>query len=107
VNFLVTILNMRAPGMTLFRLPLFTWSILITAFLVVLASPFLAAAMAMVLADRQFGTDFFNVAHGGNALIYQVIFWFYSHPAVYIMVRSEERRVGKECGGGWSSHRDI
>jgi len=86
VNFLVTILNMRAPGMTLFRMPLFTWSILITAFLVVLASPFLAAAQAMLLADRQFGTHFFDVAHGGNAIIYQVIFWFYSHPAVYIMV---------------------
>jgi cytochrome c oxidase subunit 1 len=86
INFLVTILNMRAPGMTLFRMPLFTWSILITAFLVVLASPFLAAAQAMVLADRQFGTNFFAPAHGGNAVIYQVIFWFYSHPAVYIMV---------------------
>ena len=86
VNFLVTILNMRAPGMTLFRMPLFTWSILITAFLVVLASPFLAAALAMVLADRQFGTHFFQPQHGGNAIIYQVIFWFYSHPAVYIMV---------------------
>ncbi|MHB8507505.1 MAG: cytochrome c oxidase subunit I [Candidatus Dormibacteria bacterium] len=86
VNFLVTILNMRAPGMTLFRMPLFTWSALITAFLVVLSSPFLAAALAMVLADRQFGTHFYDVVHGGNAIIYQVIFWFYSHPAVYIMV---------------------
>jgi cytochrome c oxidase subunit 1 len=86
VNFLVSILNMRAPGMTLFRMPLFTWSILITAFLVVLASPFLATALAMVLADRQFGTHFFDPSHGGNAIIYQVIFWFYSHPAVYIMV---------------------
>ena len=86
VNFLVTILNMRAPGMTLFRMPLFTWSILITAFLVVLASPFLAAALAMVLADRQFGTHFFQPNNGGNAIIYQVVFWFYSHPAVYIMV---------------------
>jgi cytochrome c oxidase subunit I len=86
VNFLVTILNMRAPGMTLFRMPLFTWSFLITAFLVVLASPFLAAALAMVLADRTFGTHFYDISHGGNALIYQVIFWFYSHPAVYIMV---------------------
>ena len=86
VNFMVTILNMRAPGMTLFRMPLFTWSMLITAFLVVLASPFLAAALALLLADRQFGTTFFMPNEGGNALIYQVIFWFYSHPAVYIMV---------------------
>jgi len=67
-------------------MPLFTWSQLITAFLVVLASPFLAAALAMVLADRQFGTHFYDPSHGGNALVYQVIFWFYSHPAVYIMV---------------------
>ncbi|MEA2646970.1 MAG: cytochrome c oxidase subunit [Chloroflexota bacterium] len=86
VNFLVTILNMRAPGMTLFRMPLFTWSMLITAFLVVLASPFLAAALALLLVDRQFGTHFFLPGAGGNALIYQVIFWFYSHPAVYVMV---------------------
>jgi len=86
VNFLVTIINMRAPGMKLFRMPLFTWSILITAFLVVLASPFLAAALAMVLADREFGTAFFQPNNGGSAIIYQVIFWFYSHPAVYIMV---------------------
>jgi cytochrome c oxidase subunit 1 len=86
VNFLVTILNMRAPGMKLFRMPLFTWSILITAFLVVMASPFLAAALAMVLADREFGTTFFQPNAGGSAIIYQVIFWFYSHPAVYIMV---------------------
>ncbi|HEV3232761.1 MAG TPA: cytochrome c oxidase subunit I [Candidatus Dormibacteraeota bacterium] len=86
INFVVTILNMRAPGMSLFRMPLFTWSQLITAFLVVLASPFLAAALAMVLADRQFGTHFYDPGNGGNALIYQVIFWFYSHPAVYIMV---------------------
>jgi cytochrome c oxidase subunit 1 len=86
VNFLVTILNMRAPGMSLFRMPLFTWSILITAFLTALASPFLAAVQAMLLADRQFGTSFFLPQRGGSALIYQVIFWFYSHPAVYIMV---------------------
>ncbi|GAC1585372.1 MAG: cytochrome c oxidase subunit I [Candidatus Dormibacteria bacterium] len=86
VNFLVTILNMRAPGMTLFRMPLFTWSILITNFLIALAAPFLAAVQMMLLFDRQFGTSFFQPNHGGDAIIYQVIFWFYSHPAVYIMV---------------------
>jgi cytochrome c oxidase subunit I len=86
INFLVTILNMRAPGMTLFRMPLFTWSIMITAFLTALAAPFLAAVQMMLLFDRQFGTTFFQPNHGGDAIIYQVIFWFYSHPAVYIMV---------------------
>jgi cytochrome c oxidase subunit 1 len=86
INFLVTILNMRAPGMTLFRMPLFTWSMLITSFLIALAAPFLAAVQMMLLFDRQFGTTFFQPNHGGDAIIYQVIFWFYSHPAVYIMV---------------------
>ena len=86
INFMVTILNMRAPGMTLFRMPLFTWSILITSFLTAVAAPFLASVQMMLLFDRQFGTHFFQPNAGGDALIYQVIFWFYSHPAVYIMV---------------------
>ncbi len=86
VNFLVTIYHMRAPGMTFFRLPLFVWSNLITSALVVLASPFLAGALAMVLLDRQVGTCFFEPTCGGNALLYQLLFWFYSHPAVYIMI---------------------
>jgi cytochrome c oxidase subunit 1 len=84
VNFLVTIHNMRAPGMTWFRLPLFVWSIEVTAALVLLASPFLAGVLAMVLMDRQLGTHFFQ--HGSDPLLYQFIFWFYSHPAVYIMI---------------------
>ena len=84
INFLVTIQNMRAPGMTWFRLPLFVWSVEITAALTVLASPFLAGVLAMVLMDRQLGTHFFT--HGSDPLLYQFIFWFYSHPAVYIMI---------------------
>src|SRR3982075_2724265 len=84
INFLVTIHNMRAPGMTWFRLPLFVWSVEITAALTVLASPFLAGVLAMVLMDRQLGTHFFN--SGADPLLYQFIFWFYSHPAVYIMI---------------------
>src|SRR6266446_10039816 len=84
INFLVTIQNMRAPGMSWFRLPLFVWSIEITAALTVLASPFLAGVLAMVLMDRQLGTHFFT--HGADPLLYQFIFWFYSHPAVYIMI---------------------
>jgi len=86
VNFLATIHNMRAPGMTWTRLPLFVWSVEVTQALVVLASPFLAGALSMVLLDRQVGATFFAVNHGGNALLYQLMFWFYSHPAVYIMV---------------------
>jgi cytochrome c oxidase subunit 1 len=86
INFLVTIHNMRAPGMTWTRLPLFVWAMEVTQALVVLASPFLAGVLSMVLLDRQVGATFFSVSHGGNALLYQLIFWFYSHPAVYIMV---------------------
>jgi cytochrome c oxidase subunit 1 len=86
INFLATIHNMRAPGMTWTRLPLFVWSMEVTQGLVVLASPFLAGALSMVLLDRQVGATFFAVNHGGNALLYQLMFWFYSHPAVYIMI---------------------
>src|SRR2546428_504591 len=84
INFLVTIQNMRAPGMTWFRLPLFVWSVEITAGLTLLASPFLAGVLGMVLMDRQLGTHFFT--HGSDPLLHQFIFWFYSHPAVYIML---------------------
>jgi len=86
INFLATIHNMRAPGMSWGRLPLFVWAQEITQALVVLASPFLAGALAMVLLDRQVGTSFFVPSQGGNALLYQLLFWFYSHPAVYIMI---------------------
>ena len=85
INFLCTIHNMRAPGMTFFRLPLFVWSMEVTQALVVLASPFLAGALLMVLLDRQAGATFFAADHSGP-ILYQLIFWFYSHPAVYIMV---------------------
>ncbi|HEY6378620.1 MAG TPA: cytochrome c oxidase subunit I [Candidatus Dormibacteraeota bacterium] len=87
INFLATIHNMRAPGMSFFRLPLFVWAMEVTSALVVLASPFLAGALLMVLLDRNWGAHFFTVnMGGGNALLYQLMFWFYSHPAVYIMV---------------------
>jgi cytochrome c oxidase subunit 1 len=86
VNFIATIHNMRAPGMGWGRLPLFGWSILIYSYLIVIASPALAAALAMLLADRHFGTNFFDPAEGGSPLLWQHAFWFYSHPAVYIMV---------------------
>ena len=86
VNFLVTIITMRAPGMTLFRMPLLVWANLATSALVVAATPFIAGAQFMAMFDREMGTHFFTVAGNGDTLVYQHIFWFYSHPAVYIMI---------------------
>ncbi len=86
VNFLVTIFRMRAPGMTLFRMPILTWTVLVTAVLVLMATPVLTSALIMLFIDRNFGGSFFDPATGGSAILWQNIFWFYSHPAVYIMV---------------------
>ncbi|HEY3057462.1 MAG TPA: cytochrome c oxidase subunit I [Chloroflexota bacterium] len=86
MNFLVTILNMRTPGMTMHRIPLFVWAILTTSFIQLVATPALAAALLMVLADRHLGTHFFDPNGGGDVIGYQHGFWFYSHPAVYIMI---------------------
>ena len=86
VNFITTIFNMRAPGMTMFRMPLFTWTMLVTSLLVLLATPVFASALVMLLIDRNLGGSFFNPANGGIAVLWQNVFWFYSHPAVYVMV---------------------
>jgi cytochrome c oxidase subunit 1 len=84
VNFITTILTMRAPGMTMFRLPLFTWTALVTSVLVVMVFPVLAAALVMLLSDRLLGTHVFDAANGG-AILWQHLFWFFGHPEVYIL----------------------
>ena len=87
INFIVTIFKMRAPGMTLFRMPVFVWTILVTSVLVLMGTPVLTSALIMLYIDRNFGGSFFNTAlGGGNAILWQNVFWFYSHPAVYIMI---------------------
>ncbi len=86
LNFLVTIITMRAPGMSFFRMPLLVWANFSTSLLVVIATPFVAASQFMILLDRALGFNFFDADKGGNVLMYQHIFWFYSHPAVYIMM---------------------
>src|SRR3569832_59009 len=86
INIIVTILNMRAPGMTLMKMPMFCWTWLITAYLLIAVMPVLAGAITMILIDCLFGTSFFYAAGGGDPVMYQHIFWFFGHPEVYVMI---------------------
>jgi cytochrome c oxidase subunit 1 len=86
INFLVTIFKMRAPGLTLFRMTILTWTVLVTSVLVLMATPVITSALIMLFIDRNYGGSFFDPAVGGDAILYQNVFWFYSHPAVYVMI---------------------
>ena len=86
INIIATILNLRAPGVDLLKMPLFVWTWLITAFLLIAIMPVLAGAVTMLLTDKYFGTNFFNAAGGGDVLLYEHIFWFFGHPEVYVMI---------------------
>src|SRR5688572_20722194 len=86
LNFIVTIINLRAPGLTMMRLPTFTWMTLITAFMIILAFPAITIALIALMMDRSFGANFFEVSAGGMPVLWQHLFWIFGHPEVYILI---------------------
>jgi cytochrome c oxidase subunit 1 len=86
VNLVTTVFGLRAPGMVMFRVPIFTWNMLVTSFLIIMAFPVLTAALAMLYADRHFGAHFFDPIGGGSPILWQHLFWFFGHPEVYILI---------------------
>src|SRR5690606_31550279 len=86
INFLVTILKMRAPGMSMMRMPMFSWSVLASCIVIIFAFPALTAALALLSLDRIVGTHFFTMLHGGNPMMYMNLFWIWGHPEVYIVI---------------------